>query len=140
MQKTILFFAFLCSIKSFGQPSDTTFSIRGNSCNCIFREEGEERKIFNKAQQAPSFPGGVKDWKEFVKTNISSQFSGKKEEFTVGFVVNPEVNISDIRMKTFISDIKFQEAKRLLLLSGKWCPGMQNVRCVRAWHQVDFKF
>lgn len=140
MRLLVLLIFIFCSLPAFSQGNDTTFSIRGNSCNCILREEGEERKIFNKAQQAPSFPGGAKDWKEFVKTNISSQFSGKKEEFTVGFVVNLQGNISDIRMKTFISDIKFQEAKRLILLSGKWCPAMQHGRCVTAYHQPDFKF
>jgi hypothetical protein len=143
MKKVIIFLTIFCSVKSFAQQSDTVFSIGGNSCNCIFREEKEERearKIFEKAQQAPSFPGGSKVWQEFLKDNLSSLFSGEKEEFSIQFVVHPEGHLTDIRRNSPIIDNKFQEAKKILLLSGKWCPAVQQGRCVRAYHRISFKF
>jgi hypothetical protein len=140
MRKLILLLVVFCSTKSFAQQNDTIFSIGGNSCKCIFQGEGEVRKIFDKAQQAPSFPGGSKAWKEFLKDNLSNLFSAEKEEFIIEFVVHPEGHLSDIKRKSSISDNKFQEVKRILLLSGKWCPAAQHGRCVRAYHRINFKF
>jgi len=122
MKILLLLLVISSSVPTFSQVGDTTFSINDNSCNCISKEEGEERKIFNKAQQTPSFPGGNKTWKEFLKDNLSTSFSGEKEEFSIQFVIDPEGHLSDIRRNSPISDNKFQEAKRILLLSGKWCP------------------
>jgi hypothetical protein len=143
MRKLILLLVVFCSTKSFAQQNDSTFSIGRNSCNCIFREETTEREakmIFVKTQKAPSFPGGSNAWDEFLKANLSTLFSGYKEEFIVEFVIQAEGHLTDIKSRNSISNDKFQEAKRILLLSGKWCPGVIKGRCLRTYHQIGFKF
>lgn len=143
MKKLILFLTIFFSVKSFAQQSDTSFIIGVNSCNCVIREDSNERErrmIFDKTQKTPSFPGGSKAWDEFLKANLRTLFTGDKEEFIVEFVIQAEGNLSDIRTRTSVSDNKFQEAKKILLLSGKWCPGVVKGRCVRTYHRVSFKF
>jgi hypothetical protein len=136
MKKLLLIISIFFGIQCSGQGIDSILRINGHSCNCPFR--GTENKIFDKPQQYPSFPAGEKAWKQFMKDSVKVDFDGEKEELLVGFVVHPDGSLSDIRKKSGVSDDKFQEAKRVLLLSGKWCPGMHNGRCVLAYHTVVF--
>ena len=143
MRKLILLLLIFCSVKSFAQQSDTAFFIGGNSCNCIIIEDKDERErsmVFDKTQQPPSFPGGNIAWDEFVKSNLNTRFTGEKEEFSIVFIIQAQGDITDIKGKSPISDNKFQEAKRILLLSGKWCPGVVKGRCRRTYHKISFNF
>ncbi len=141
MKKLPLIVGTLLSLDSFSQAIDSSYTINGYSCNCTIRLR-EEPVIFDKIQKGASFPAGEKAWKNFAKDSLGPAFRNKEDasEFQMQFVVKWDGSVSDIRTTSIVSEEKVAEAKRLILLSGKWCPGVQNGRCETSYRRLPFKF
>lgn len=81
----------------------------------------------------PEFPGGIREFYKYIGQNfnapISKDFPGGNVYVT--FIIEKDGSLSNI---TVVRDLGFgsgEEAKRVLSLSPKWIPGIQNGQQVR---------
>jgi len=120
------------------QYKDTTFSVRGFTCTCKYNLNIEDdNKIFDLSEQPAHYPDGQEGWKKFVKKNLDKSFKGK-EEVEVRFQVDKEGNLSDYELMTRSPAQKYLEIVRVLKLSGKWIPSVQNGYCVKSMVRLTF--
>ena len=111
---------------------DTTFSIRGNTCQCKLVTEGTAAvKPFDLNEKPAYYPGGEDAWEKFVKKNIDKKLKGK-HAVEVHFQVNEMGVLSDFRLLNRAANQKYEEVVRLLRLSGNWFPAIQNGYCVKS--------
>lgn len=142
MKKLLFLFPLLFCLHTYSQDyRDTTFSVRDFACSCkYFVNIEDDNKIFDRSEEPAYYPGREKEWKKFLKGNLNTNFAGKKHEFRVQFVVSKNGNLSDIRLLDRAVYQKYEEAVRVLKLSGKWFPAIQNGYCVKSYYTVLFKF
>ncbi|MCD2421960.1 M56 family metallopeptidase [Niabella pedocola] len=107
-----------------------------------YQERGPE--IFTKVERDASFPGGPDAWKQFLQANLRFPEKNNAPAGTytaiVQFIVDREGAISDIKV---IADPGYNfgaEAKRVIQLSGKWNPALQNKRVVKAYRKQPITF
>ena len=87
-------------------------------------------------EKMPSFPGGPEKLNMFLAKNIRYP-AADKENNTQGkvilqYTVEKDGSLSDIKVVRAPSPAMGTEAARVLSLSPKWKPGMQNGKPVRA--------
>lgn len=142
MKKLYLLLCLLISSYTYSQEfKDTIFSVRGFACSCKYTTNIEEdNKLFNRSEEPAYYPGGEKEWEKFLKKNLNDDFKGKKHEFRVQFVVSKDGNLSDFKLLERAVNQKYEEAIRVLKLSGKWFPAIQNGYCVKSYYWQTFKF
>jgi hypothetical protein len=142
MKRLLFLLLQIISFHSYSQNYyDTTFSIRGFECSCKYQTNNdEEGKLFDRSEKPAYYPGEVKEWNKFLKKNLNDHFKGKKEEFRIQFVVSKDGDLSDFRLLDRAVNQKYEEAKRVLKLSGKWFPAIQNGYCVQSYLRLSFFF
>lgn len=132
-------FLLLTSLSVYPQQyKDTTFSVRGFTCTCKYNLNVEDdNKIFDLSEKQAHYPDGQEEWKKFVKKNLDKGFKGK-EEVEVRFQVDKDGNLSAFELMTRSPAQKYQEVVRVLKLSGKWMPSVQNGFCVKSVVRLTF--
>lgn len=102
--------------------------------------------VFTKAEVNPKFPGGDSAWFEFLKKNLDMDIAEKNKapdgtyKVRVRFVVNQDGSLSNIEPQTNFGYGMEQEVIRVLGLSPKWTPALQNGRIVRAYQVIAITF
>ena len=103
-------------------------------------------KVFSKVEIPPSFPGGADKWRQYLSTNAKGSVatdSGAPAgtyKVIVQFIVHEDGTITDITTKTNHGFGMEGEAMRLIRLSPKWNPAIQNGRIVTAYVQQPITF
>jgi hypothetical protein len=137
-----IFFLFGLCIGSYTYSQefkDTTFSVRGFSCSCKYNFNIEEdNKIFDRSGKPAYFPGGEDKWKKFVKENLDKGFKGN-EKVEVRFKVDKNGDLSEFELMTRSPAQKYQEIVKVLKLSGKWFPSVQDGYCVKSYLRLTFE-
>lgn len=95
-----------------------------------------EKNIYSPTglQVQPEFPGGHIAFSEFIRSNFNTptaEDGPKKVKAYVSFVVEKDGSVADIKM---LKDPGYgidEEIRRVLKLSPKWKPGIQNDVAVR---------
>ena len=97
-----------------------------------FTEE-DANKIYVSAEKAPSFPGGILKFKNYVAEKLKDEklTSGDAGSVIVRFVVDRDGSLVDVRVTRSVSTAADAAAIRLLKASPKWEPAMMNGRPVR---------
>lgn len=92
-------------------------------------------------EQKPDFPGGVPAFYKFIgKTfNVPDAKEFKGGMVFLTFIVEKDGSLSDVKVLRDCGFGSGDEAKRVLALSPKWNPGMQNGQPVRALYSVPIK-
>jgi TonB family protein len=95
-------------------------------------------------ERQPSFPGGNDDFQKFVKRTLRYPAEARKNniqgEVELGFVVNTDGTLSDIRVtKSLASDLD-KEALRIMKLSPKWVPAIKNQKAINCGVTVPISF
>lgn len=91
--------------------------------------------IYNTAgiDAKPEFPGGIREFYEFIRENFiaptSKDFPGGNVYVT--FIIEKDGSLTDIKVLRDLGFGSGEEAKRVLSLSPKWTPGIQNGQQVR---------
>lgn len=139
MKNLFSFFLLLSALSVYSQQyKDTTFSVRGFTCTCKYNLNIEDdNKIFDLSEKPAHYPDGEEEWKKFVKKNLDKGFKGK-EEVEVRFQVDKDGNLSAFELMTRSPAQKYQEIVRVLKLSGKWMPSVQNGYCVKSVVRATF--
>jgi len=134
MKQPLLIFCFLLGINSsFGQTV-----VQGN--------EKDERIVFVKVEIEAQFPGGDKAWGLFLQKNLNAAVpinnGAKQGRYTVitKFIVNKDSTLTDIVCENDPGYGICQEAIRIIKLTEKWEPAIQNGRVVNSYRRQPFTF
>lgn len=141
MSKIILSFFLLISVlHTYSQEfKDTTFFVRGFTCQCKYNTNIEDdNKIFDRAEKPAYYPGGEDEWNKFVKKNMDKGFKGK-HIVEVRFQVDKNGDLGGFLLLNKAPNQKYEEILRILKLSGKWFPSVQNGYCVKSYARLSFE-
>ncbi|MEO6149318.1 MAG: TonB family protein [Mucilaginibacter sp.] len=100
--------------------------------------------IYVAVEQLPEFPGGTQEFMRFIAHNI--RYPARARENTITgrvfgtFVVEPNGSLSDVKITKGIGYGCDEEVVRVIRLSPKWKPGIQNGRPVRVQYNVPVTF
>jgi len=107
--------------------------------------EVDDEAIFVAMETTPEFKGGEKAFREFLLKNLiypkEAKDKGIEGTVYVEFIVNEDGTIDAVAVIRSVSKELDEEANRVIkLTSGKWKPGKQNGKTVKASIIVPVKF
>ena len=104
----------------------------------------DDEKTFEIVEKMPEFPGGDKALLEFLSKNIKypveAQKKGLQGRVVVGFVVEKDGSLSDVKTAKSVDPLLDEEAMRVVKSMPKWLPGKQNGKSVRVKFNVPILF
>lgn len=104
----------------------------------------EDTKIYEWVQVKPSFPGGEEARMKWLNENINYPLqaaeAGIQGTVQVGFVVEKDGSISQVKILKGVHSLLDNEALRLVRGMPKWIPGKQNGNAVRAYFTQPIRF
>jgi TonB family protein len=104
--------------------------------------KGDE--LFTEVEQPPAFPGGIKAFGEFLGRNTRYPKEAREKNIQgkviVSFVVEKDGSLTGLKVMRPISADLDEEALRVLKLSPRWNPGIQNGHKVRVHYSVPIQF
>lgn len=104
----------------------------------------QQEEPYTFVDQMPSYPGGVNAVLEFISSNVVYPQAAKKEgvqgKVMVGFIIEKDGSMSDIKVVKGIGGGCDEEAVRVTKLMGKWNPGMQKGKPVRVRMVMPYQF
>ena len=110
----------------------------------VVEEEVVEQEIFQIVEEMPQFPGGEAKLMEYVAKNIKypqiARETGIQGRVFVGFVVEPDGSISNVKLLRGIGGGCDEEAMRVIKSLPKWKPGKQRGKAVRVSYQIPVFF
>lgn len=110
----------------------------------VEEDEVQEQEIFQIVEEMPSFPGGEAKLMEYVAKNIKypqiARETGIQGRVFVGFVVEPDGSISNVKLLRGIGGGCDEEAMRVIKSLPKWKPGKQRGKAVRVSYQIPVFF
>ncbi|WP_419700132.1 TonB family protein [Mucilaginibacter sp. NFX135] len=100
--------------------------------------------VFTSVEQVPEFPGGLEAFGKFLGENVkypkADREKGIKGRVIATFIVEPDGALSNIKITRGLSETIDAEAERVLEISPKWKPGIQNGKAVRVQYSVPISF
>ena len=101
-------------------------------------------KVFDVVEEMPSFPGGQAALMSFLSSNIKypvvAQENGVQGRVIVGFVVERDGSITDVKVMRSVDPSLDREAQRVVKAMPRWKPGKQNGSAVRVKYTVPVVF
>ena len=101
-------------------------------------------KVFDVVEEMPSFPGGQAALMSFLSSNIKypvvAQDNGVQGRVIVGFVVERDGSITDVKVMRSVDPSLDREAQRVVKAMPRWKPGKQNGSAVRVKYTVPVVF
>lgn len=100
--------------------------------------------VFTSVEMQPQFPGGYTAFMQFLSQNIRYPQEARDENVQgrsiVNFIVEKDGSLSNIKIVRSIGAGTDEEVLRVMALSPKWIPGIQNGRRVRVSFTVPINF
>lgn len=110
----------------------------------IEEEEVVEQEIFQIVEEMPAYPGGEVKMMEYISKNIKypqiARESGIQGRVFVGFVVEPDGSVSNVKIMRGIGGGCDEEAMRVVKSMPKWKPGKQRGKAVRVSYTLPVNF
>ena len=110
----------------------------------VQEEEVVEQEIFQIVEEMPSYPGGEGKLMEYVAKNIKypqiARETGIQGRVFVGFVVEPDGSVSNVKVLRGIGGGCDEEAMRVVKSMPKWKPGKQRGKAVRVSYMLPVNF
>jgi TonB family protein len=104
----------------------------------------ERSLLFTAVEINPAFPGGEESFGRFLVQNIHYPDKAKENQTQgrvfIQFTVEKDGSLSNLKNLRDPGDGLGEEAMRVLSLSPKWHPGIQNGRTVRVQYTVPVNF
>ena len=129
-------------------PQQTT-TVTTTVTNVVLRKDStsvpdNSTPIFNAVEIQPNFPGGEQAFGRFLSENIIYPDKAREVHTTgrvfIRFVVEKDGALSDLKCLRDPGNGLGQEAIRVLSISPRWRPGIQNGRTVRVQFTVPVNF
>ena len=110
----------------------------------VVEEVVVEEEIFQIVEEMPSFPGGEAKLNDYIAKNVKypqiARETGIQGHVFVGFVIEPDGSISNVRLLRGIGGGCDEEAIRVVKSFPKWKPGKQRGKAVRVSYQLPVFF
>jgi periplasmic protein TonB len=110
----------------------------------VVEEKGNADQIFTVVEQMPEFEGGQEAMMKFIYKNVkypsAARRMGIEGTVFVGFVVDSEGKINDVKTVKGISAECDKEAERVIKLMPPWKAGKQNGKAVKVRFVLPIKF
>ena len=104
----------------------------------------KEAEIFQVVEENPEFPGGDAARMKFLSDNVVYPRAAKEANLegrvVVGFVVEPDGSISNVKILRGKAPSLDDEAIRVAKMMPKWKPGKQRGKAVRVQYQMPITF
>jgi TonB family protein len=104
----------------------------------------KDDKIFTSVEQVPEFPGGLTAFGNFLAKNMrypaEARHNNIQGRVIISFVVETDGTLSSFKIARGIGYGADEEAIRVLALSPKWTPGIQDGKKVRVAYSVPIAF
>lgn len=101
-------------------------------------------KTFDVVDNMPSYPGGRAAMMAFLSSNMNYPATAKENNVQgrviIGFVVEKDGSISEVKVLRSVDPALDQEALRLVNAMPKWKPGTLDGKPVRVRYSVPFTF
>jgi protein TonB len=99
---------------------------------------------FVSMENPPMYPGGIEKFYEFLGRNIKYPSMAAENNIQgnvfVSFTVEKDGSLTDIKIDRKLGYGTDEEAVRVLKMSRRWNPGMQNGKPVRVKYNIPIKF
>ncbi|MDB5062573.1 MAG: hypothetical protein JWP67_2416, partial [Mucilaginibacter sp.] len=103
-----------------------------------------KKQVFTAVEHSPAFPGGDKAFGQFLGKNIrypkQARENNVQGRVIATFIVERNGALTDIKIVRGIGSGADEESIRVLKISPKWEPGLQNGRKVRVQYTVPIQF
>jgi periplasmic protein TonB len=100
--------------------------------------------IFSTVEQPPQFHGGLKKFYRFLVETVRypavARENNTQGEVVISMIVEKDGSLSHLKVTHSVSKELDREALRVMNLSPKWDPGMQNGHIVRVYYDVPITF
>jgi hypothetical protein len=102
-------------------------------------------KTFEKVESEAFYPGGNEAWRKHVSKTMNPAVPSNdapvgKYQVIAQFVVSKDGTVSDVKALTKFGYDMEEEVVRVIELSGKWTPAMQNGKPVNAYRRQPVTF
>lgn len=99
---------------------------------------------YTSVEQVPVFPGGINAFEQFLGKNIKYPEAARNKNtqgrVIISFIVETDGTLTNFKVMRSVGDGTDEEAIRVLALSPKWTPGLQNGHKVRVAYTVPINF
>jgi protein TonB len=110
----------------------------------VEEEEVQEQEIFQIVEEMPAYPGGEQKLMEFISKGIKypqiARETGIQGRVFVGFVIEPDGSVSNVKVLRGIGGGCDEEAMRVVKSMPKWKPGKQRGKAVRVSYMLPVNF
>lgn len=107
-------------------------------------EEAMEQEVFQIVEEMPAFPGGEDKLMEYIVQNLQypqdALEAGIQGRVFVGFVVETDGSISNVKTLRGVGGGCDEEAERVVKSMPKWKPGRHHDKIVRVSYMVPVNF
>jgi len=107
-------------------------------------QDSSTNKIFTVVDQMPEFPGGSSAFGRFIALNLRypaiARENNTQGTVIIGFVVEKDGSLGDIKIIRAIGDGCDEEATRVIKQCPKWKPGILNGKPVRVQYSIPINF
>lgn len=106
--------------------------------------DGDDEKVYERVDELPQFPGGQLELYSFLAQNINYPADAVKSKqqgtVRVGFVVNTDGCICEIKVVSGVCESLDSEAVRVMTTMPKWTPGKVKGKAVRTKFNIPVTF
>jgi TonB family protein len=103
-------------------------------------QQNQDDKIYNSVEHPAQFPGGAKAFQKFIGENIRHPQGMVNDRVFLQFVVRKDGSLTDIKVVRGENELNKAEAVRIIKLSPKWEPAIQNGQAVNLQFTVPITF
>lgn len=107
-------------------------------------QDGGSDYVYMTVEEMPEFPGGVNELVSFVARNLKypseAQRKGIQGKVFVGFVVEKDGSVGNVRVVDGVDFDLDAEAVRVVRLLPKWHPGKVKGEAVRVSYTIPINF
>jgi len=100
--------------------------------------------VFTSVEQVPAFPGGLNAFEQFLAKNVrypeEARNNNVQGRVIISFIVETDGTLTNFKILRSVGSGTDEEAVRVLALSPKWSPGLQNGHKVRVTYTVPISF
>jgi protein TonB len=116
----------------------------GNPNQIIKTKLENGNQVFVRAENMPSFPGGLKAMYKYLGANTKYPEQAQKDNVQgrvfIGFVVEKDGSIGNIKVLRPVNTFLDVEAIRVIKSMPKWTPGTQGGQKIRVSYTVPVNF
>lgn len=110
----------------------------------ILTLQQKDNRVFTEVEQVPSFPGGLNKFYKFLQQNIKYPAEARQKKIQgkvfITFIIEKDGSFSNLRILRDLGYGCGAEALRVMKLSPKWNPGIQNGHKVRVQYTMPINF